>query len=168
MWPGDLPVPPEHFSVSGVEGNHLSVIWAGWGERGLEKTANRQCENFLFAFLNEKKKSFWDAFYFKPKSWRYFFFLRFFQSQSYYGLWKVLPDLSFIFKNNNEIKIWRRKHSSWYDRTIREKCQLADAVFLDYEMATHISWNKKENENTGCSACWSSLWLAILGRWQTI
>ena len=51
-------MPPEHFSVSGVEGNHLSVIWAGWGERGLEKTANRHCENFLFAFLNEKKKSF--------------------------------------------------------------------------------------------------------------
>ena len=51
-------MPPEHFSVSGVEGNHLSVIWAGWGERGLEKTANRHCENFLFAFLNEKKKVF--------------------------------------------------------------------------------------------------------------
>lgn len=33
MWPGDLPVPPEHFSVSGVEGNHLSLIWAGWGEK---------------------------------------------------------------------------------------------------------------------------------------
>lgn len=58
MWPGDLPVPPEHFSVSGVEGNHLSVIWAGWGDRRLEKTANRHGENFLFAFLNEKKKVF--------------------------------------------------------------------------------------------------------------
>ena len=51
-------MPPEHFSVSGVEGNHLSVIWAGWGDRRLEKTANRHGENFLFAFLNEKKKVF--------------------------------------------------------------------------------------------------------------
>lgn len=32
MWPGDLPVLPEHFSASGVEGNRLSLIRAGWGE----------------------------------------------------------------------------------------------------------------------------------------
>lgn len=55
---------PEHFSGSDVEGNHLSLIWAGWGKRGLKKIANRHCENFLFAFLNEKKNVFEMLFFF--------------------------------------------------------------------------------------------------------
>lgn len=39
--------------------------WFGLGgARRLEKTANRHCENFLFAFLNEKKKVFEMLFFF--------------------------------------------------------------------------------------------------------
>ena len=132
--------------------------WFGLGgERGGYRRQQIAIVRISCLLFSKRKKNVFEMlflFYFKPTSWRYFFFW-FFQSQSYYGLWKVLPDLSFIFKNKNEKKIWRRKHSSWYDRAIREKCQLADAVFLDYEMATHISWNKKENENTGCLACLS-------------
>ena len=157
LWPGDLPVTPERFSVSDVEGNHLSLIWAGWGKRGLQKTANRHCENFLFAFLKEKKKCFWDAFFilFQANILKIFFFSDSSSPNPIMDYGKYYLTFHLYLKIKMKKKIWRRKHSSWYDRAIREKCQLADAVFLDYEMATHISWNKKENENTGCLACLS-------------
>lgn len=50
-------------------------------------------------------------------------------------------------------------------RLIREKCQLADTLFFDYETASQIFWNKNKNKNTWCPACWDSR--AVLGNWQT-
>lgn len=108
--PRDPPVPPEHFSVSGMVGNDLSLIWrrgARGGGRLVREDSKSPFWDFPVCFSQrEEKKNVFEMllFYFKPVSWRYFFFLRFFQAQSYYGLWKVLPDLSFIFKHNNKIK----------------------------------------------------------------